>query len=51
MKCSRGGQPAPKGDELRDLKMAERQVKAQELVAKVSDERRWLEFVKRVRSD
>lgn len=38
-------------DELRDLKMADRQVKAQALVAKVSDERRWLDFVQKLRPD
>jgi hypothetical protein len=37
-------------DELRDLRMKDRRLKAQALVAKVSDERRWLDFVKRTRS-
>jgi hypothetical protein len=38
-------------DELRDLKMADRQVKAQALVAKVNDEHRWLDFVRMLRPD
>jgi hypothetical protein len=38
-------------DELRDLKMADRQVKAQALVAKVNDEHRWLDFVRTLRPD
>ncbi|MCG7845150.1 MAG: DUF5788 family protein [Methanomassiliicoccales archaeon] len=36
-------------DELRDLKSAECQVKSQALMAKVSDERRWQGFVKKLR--
>ncbi len=36
-------------DELRDLKLEGRDVKARELVSKVSDEKRWLSFVKKVR--
>jgi hypothetical protein len=36
-------------DELRDLKLEERNVRARELMSKVSDEKRWLSFVKKVR--
>lgn len=36
-------------DELRDLKLADRNMKARDLVAKVSDEKRWLSFLKKVR--
>ena len=36
-------------DELRDLKLEGRDVKAWELVSKVADEKRWLSFVKKVR--
>lgn len=36
-------------DELRDLKLVDREVKARALVAKVSDERRWLGFLQNIR--
>ena len=36
-------------DELRDLKLVDREVKAKALVAKVSDERRWLGFLQSIR--
>lgn len=38
-------------DELRDLAAADREVKAQALVFKVNDERRWLDFVKNIMPD
>lgn len=38
-------------DELRDLRLEDREVKAQALVARVNDERRWLDFVKRTSSN
>ena len=37
-------------DELRDVVPADREVKARSLVARVSDERRWLEFVRNVKA-
>ncbi|OPX61230.1 MAG: hypothetical protein A4E30_00982 [Methanomassiliicoccales archaeon PtaB.Bin215] len=36
-------------DELRDLKLEDRNVKARELMTKVSDEKRWLTFLQKVR--
>lgn len=36
-------------DELRDLKLEERNVRARELMSKVSDEKRWLSFLQKVR--
>jgi hypothetical protein len=36
-------------DELRDVGLKDRKVKAQALVAKISDERRWKEFVEKIR--
>jgi len=36
-------------DELRDIKLEDREVKARELMTKVSDERRWLDFLQKVR--
>ncbi len=36
-------------DELRDLKLENREVKAQVLMARVGDERRWLDFIKNAR--
>jgi hypothetical protein len=36
-------------DELRDLKLEDRDVKARALVTKVSDEKRWLDFLQNVR--
>ena len=36
-------------DELRDLKLVDREVKARALVTKVSDERRWLDFLQMIR--
>ncbi|MCG7841143.1 MAG: DUF5788 family protein [Methanomassiliicoccales archaeon] len=38
-------------DELRDVKAEERHVKAKALMAKVSDERRWLDFVKKINTN
>ncbi len=38
-------------DELRSVKAGECHVKAKALMAKVSDERRWLDFVKKVNTD
>jgi hypothetical protein len=36
-------------DELRDIKLADRNLKARELMSKVSDEKRWLDFLQKVR--
>jgi len=36
-------------DELRDIKLVDRNVKARELMTKVSDEKRWLSFLKKIR--
>jgi hypothetical protein len=36
-------------DELRDLKLTDRNVKARELMSKVSDEKRWLNFLEKIR--
>ena len=36
-------------DELRDLKLEDRNVKARELMTKVSDEKRWLTFLHKVK--
>ncbi|KAF5066671.1 hypothetical protein DSECCO2_261060 [anaerobic digester metagenome] len=36
-------------DELRDLKLEDRNVKARELVSRVSDEKRWLSFLRKIR--
>jgi len=36
-------------DELRDVRLEERNVKAKALMARVSDEKRWLEFVRDVK--
>ncbi|HUT28009.1 MAG TPA: DUF5788 family protein [Methanomassiliicoccales archaeon] len=38
-------------DELRSVKAEERHVKAKALLAKVSDERRWLDFVKKINTN
>ncbi len=36
-------------DELRDVKLEDRNVKARELMSKVSDEKRWLNFLQKVK--
>ncbi len=36
-------------DELRDVRLQDRDVKARELMFKVSDEKRWLDFLQKVR--
>jgi len=36
-------------DELRDIKLVDRNVKARELMSKVSDEKRWLDFLQKVK--
>jgi hypothetical protein len=36
-------------DELRDIKLEDRNVKARALMSKVSDEKRWMDFLQTVR--
>lgn len=36
-------------DELRDIKLDDRDLKARELMSKVSDEKRWLSFLQKIR--